>query len=112
MAKILMEFEGPAEYLQLGITCLAVGQGWTPESKEEPLELARQAIAKFTRQAVIEYQQKQADSQTQAIIDEAIAKKEAIMAQVTEGTAGALDAVKLTVSPITEEKIEPEVKPE
>jgi len=64
MAKVILEFEGPQENLDLGVHALAVKGGWSDQSQLSKLETARQQIALFVRETIASYQLTNADAQT------------------------------------------------
>jgi hypothetical protein len=103
VAKIVLEFEGSTEHLQMGIKALARTLGWQVGSEEDPLTLARTALGKFTRDAVLRYQKEDADVATQVAVDAAVAQKEATLAAIETGTLEALDAVTLSVLVVPDE---------
>jgi uncharacterized membrane protein len=72
-------------------------EGWVVGSEVDPLPLAKEALSKFTRKTVLDFQLQDADASTQAAIDVALATKQATLDAIQEGTIGALDAVTLTV---------------
>ena len=98
MAKVILEFEGAIESLQIGINSLARLDGWVTGDTGDPLPYAKRALAKFIRDTVLLFQTKDVEQVFAVKSNELAQKKTETVILVENSIRQALDGAVLTAT--------------